>query len=417
MDVNFPSNPQINDVFTKGDRSWRWTGVYWRAFSTTVGYTGSQGEQGIPGEFAALGYTGSQGDPGTGFNFSGSVTTELGLPDPYLGEINDLYLVEETGFLWIWDGTSWIQLGRFTGYTGSAGEPGPAGGFTGSQGVVGSLGFTGSIGFTGSQGATGPSGGQGLRGFTGSQGDIGFSGSAGTGLDNWTVVTENYLATDGNRIIADTSLGTFVIVLPISPPVGTYVVLTDGNDWGLNPIVVSSNGASIEGFTEDLTIDIAGISIEFIWDGTQWQITATIGSAGIGVPEGGITGQVLAKISDDDYDTAWVSTAALSVARYVNLSIIGEIAPPTIGVARFYPVVPIIITKVNASVSLPPQGGPFTFSLLRNGVDIGAVFSIPIGSYKMTAVLTSIALQPSEYLTVNTSGSGSRDLHLKMEYI
>jgi len=44
MDVNFPNNPQINDVFTKGDRSWRWTGVYWRAFSTTVGYTGSQGE-------------------------------------------------------------------------------------------------------------------------------------------------------------------------------------------------------------------------------------------------------------------------------------------------------------------------------------------------------------------------------------
>jgi hypothetical protein len=390
MSINFPNNPQINDVFTRDDRSWRWTGVYWRAFSTTVGYTGSQGEQGIPGEFAALGYTGSQGNPGQGFNFTGAVPTEGDLPSSYQGLPGDLYLVEDTGFLWIWDGNTWGVLGRFTGYTGSRGEQGPAGGFTGSQGI------------------------QGLTGFRGSQG---FTGSAGTGLDNWTKVTENYLAQDGNRIIADTSAGSFVIVLPLSPPVGAYVVITDGNDWGTNPLVISSNGASIEGFTEDLTIDVASVSIEFIWDGTMWQITATIGSAGIGVPEGGTTGQILAKISDDDYDTAWVSTAALSVARYVNLSIIGEIAPPTTGVARFYPVVPIVITKINASVSLPPQGGSFIFRLLKNGVDTGTEFSIPAGSYRMTAVITSISLAPSEYLTVNTSGSGSRDLHLKMEYI
>jgi len=390
MSLDFPLSPTVGQSYVSGDRTWIWNGRYWRAASTTVGFTGSKGDQGIPGEAAAIGYTGSQGDPGSGFNFTGTVATEADLPVPYNGAVNDLYLVEATGFLWIWDGSSWGTLGRFTGYTGSRGEQGPAGGFTGSQGIQGPVGFRGSQGFT---------------------------GSAGTGLDNWTKVTQNYLAQDGNRIIADTSAGPFVIVLPLSPPVGAYVVLTDGNDWGLNPIVISSNGASIEGFTEDLVIDVAGVSIEFIWDGNQWQITATIGSAGIGVPEGGITGQVLAKISDDDYDTAWVSTAALSVARYVNLSIIGEIAPPTTGVARFYPVVPIIITKVNASVSLPPQGGAFTFRLLKNGIDIGTEFSIPAGSYRMTAVLTSISLAPSEYLTVNTAGSGSRDLHLKMEYI
>lgn len=398
-----------------------------------IGYTGSQGSLGFTG---SIGFTGSAstvpgftGSVGASIKILGLLALITDLPDEGLNFdnepliVNDSYVVEEDGNIYVWNGTEFINSGRIQGYTGSfgftgsRGEQGPAGGFTGSRGDTGFVGSKGDLGFTGSQGPIGFTGSQGIQGIVGFRGSQGFTGSAGTGLDNWTVVTENYLATDGNRIIADTSAGSFVIVLPISPPVGAYVVLTDGNDWGLNPIVVSSNGASIEGFTEDLTIDVAGISIEFIWDGTQWQITATIGSAGVGVPEGGTTGQVLAKISDDDYDTAWVSTAALSVSRYVNLSIIGEIAPPTTGVARFYPVVPIIITKVNASVSLPPQGGPFTFSLLKNGVDIGAVFSIPAGSYRMTAVLTSIALQPSEYLTVNTSGSGSRDLHLKMEYI
>lgn len=55
--VNFPNNPQVNDVFTVGDRTWKWTGTTWDAQVTleVVGPTGPQGEQGIPGEGVAPG--------------------------------------------------------------------------------------------------------------------------------------------------------------------------------------------------------------------------------------------------------------------------------------------------------------------------------------------------------------------------
>jgi hypothetical protein len=49
MAINFPSTPTLNQVYTSGDRTWTWNGRYWKATSTTVGYTGS------------LGYTGSAG--------------------------------------------------------------------------------------------------------------------------------------------------------------------------------------------------------------------------------------------------------------------------------------------------------------------------------------------------------------------
>jgi len=126
-------------------------------FTGSVGYTGSQG---IPGEFAALGYTGSQGYTGSGGTdgtsvaIVGTVASSANLPNPYNGDIGDGYITADTGNLWVWGGSSWTDVGRIVGYTGSAG---PAGGYTGSQGVPGGPGYTGSAGagFTGSAGVSG----------------------------------------------------------------------------------------------------------------------------------------------------------------------------------------------------------------------------------------------------------------------
>ena len=187
--INFPNDPVENQIYTKANRSWTWTGVYWKATSTTVGFTGSKGEssyisnnlppanpavgdrwfnttdglelvwtvdedssqwvevaasgfpgeigftgsQGIPGEYAAFGYTGSQGS-----GFTGSV-----------------------------------------GFVGSQGDAGPAGGYTGSSGGPGYSGSIGDIGYVGSSGYTGSSGAYAAVGFTGSIGGIGYSGSLG----------------------------------------------------------------------------------------------------------------------------------------------------------------------------------------------------------------------------------------------
>jgi len=788
MAINFPSNPQLNQTYTEGNRSWQWNGRFWQATSVTVGYTGSKGDQGdsikllgavatvndlpadssgLPGDAYVvsetgdlyvwdgfnwnnagriLGYTGSRGATGTSVRIVGSVNTSSELPIPHPGEIGDGYVVQDSGELWIWDGSSWGSIGRITG------DVGPTG-FTGSQGegiidaeIVGEdlivtyqdstqenlgrvLGYTGSRGLTGSSavikgsvateedlpgngrsfvyqspgfyyeidgisgqnptitvvrgrtytfnfesvtsthpialriaagnivpvpgttgndpenGVFGPGaivtyavpldaqssivyqcvnhptmvgtiqiidetvvnaigdgyivqstgdlwfwngeawnnvgkiiGDLGPTGFTGSKGDagqgildvdivnddlvvtysdstienlgrvVGFTGSEGLGLDPWIKITSDYTAESGNRLIADTTNGTFTLTLPPNPTLGSYVVITDGGDWGVNQLIISASGASIEGILNNIGLDIGGITLELLWDGDLWHITATLGTEGapgVGVPAGGTTGQVLAKASNADYDTAWVNqsggvggdigsfefngstmttsdsseividqnvridqnltmggdvipskdsyfdlgsptnkwrslyvssdtifindveltvnaqgqllvggslpasslssitaiddivissptvgqvlgftgsvwtnqnVSASQIARFINLTITGDITPPRTGTFRFYPPQSVLITKIYASISAQAQGGAFTFQLNKNGVDTGAVLSIPEGFFTMAPVTVSISVNSSDYLTVDVTGVGSRDLHIKLEY-
>jgi len=102
--------------------------------------------------------------------------------------------------------------------------------------------------------------------------------------------------------------------------------------------------------------------------------------------------------------------------RFVNLTIPGEIAPPRVGVARFYPPMAMQITQIFASMSLSPIGANFTFVLRKNGVSQGT-FTIPIGSFLMTPqAITPFQLAPTDYVTIDLTGSGGRDLHVKLKY-
>ena len=177
------------------------------------------------------------------------------------------------------------------------------------------------------------------------------------------------------------------------------------------------------------------------------------GSAGAGdavLPVGGQTGQVLKKASNNDYDATWedesggsdgtlaeltdvdVAAAtsgqilgytgsnwtALTVSqppRFINLTISGDISQRT-GQFRFYSPIALTITKIYASISVQAQGGAFTFVLNKNSIDTGAVLSIPEGSFTMAVVSTSITVSNSDYLTLDITGVGSRDLHVKLEY-
>lgn len=134
MAVNFPNSPITNQTYTVGNRTWQWTGVYWKAISTTVGYTGSKGESS---------YTTSPTPPA----------------NPVVGDrwFNTNYGIE---LVWTNDGdsTQWVEIAA-SGYIGLQG-------YAGSQGV---------IGYTGSQGP--PTGYTGSTGFTGSRGDTGYVGS------------------------------------------------------------------------------------------------------------------------------------------------------------------------------------------------------------------------------------------------
>jgi hypothetical protein len=108
----------------------------------------------------------------------------------------------------------------------------------------------------------------------------------------WTRVTTTYTATTNQQIIADTTGGSFTITLPSSPSAGNVVRITDGGNWANNNLTVARNGSTIEGGTDDLLVNLRGVTVELIYDGTTWHVTATAGGVGATGPTGptGATG-------------------------------------------------------------------------------------------------------------------------------
>ena len=109
-------------------------------------------------------------------------------------------------------------------------------------------------------------------------GDIVVSGGGGTAI-SWIKKTANYTAAVGEKIIADTTAGTFTITLPASPTTGDSVTIADGNNWATTNLTVARNGSTIEGLAENLTLDIKGIQVEFVYDGATWEVYAFTGPA------------------------------------------------------------------------------------------------------------------------------------------
>ena len=102
----------------------------------------------------------------------------------------------------------------------------------------------------------------------------------GGGGTFWISKTSNYTAQAFENIIADTSAGPFTITLPSSPVTGVIIQLTDGADWSANTLTVARNGSTIENINDDLLVTLKGITVQLIYSGTTWQVTATTGARG-----------------------------------------------------------------------------------------------------------------------------------------
>ena len=101
-------------------------------------------------------------------------------------------------------------------------------------------------------------------------------GATGTA---WTVKTANYTAVDGDRILADTvSVGAFTITLPASPTVGDEIRVRDSErNTETAAITVARNGSNIAGLAENLTIDINGADVTFVYASVSegWSVSST----------------------------------------------------------------------------------------------------------------------------------------------
>jgi hypothetical protein len=168
-----------------------------------------------------------------------------------------------------------------TGAQGATGVTGPSGsaGVAGPTGPTGPVGPTGPTGPTGATGTVGPTGPTGLTGPTGPTGPSGPTGATGA-VPGWTKITTTYTASTNQQLIANTANGAFTVTLPAGPSVGNIVKITDGYDWTANNLTVAGNGSTIEGSINDLLIDIKGVTVELIYDGSTWQATATLGIQG-----------------------------------------------------------------------------------------------------------------------------------------
>jgi microcystin-dependent protein len=128
-----------------------------------------------------------------------------------------------------------------------------------------------------------------FEGYTTEWGAIG--GAGGGGLE-WILKTTTYTSSSTEAIIANTSGGAWTLTLPASPSTGDYIQLLDGADWAANNLTVARNGQTIEGDASDLVMDISGVAVDLVFDGTTWQVTAQVGGQG-GSFSGTPTGSVL----------------------------------------------------------------------------------------------------------------------------
>lgn len=163
-----------------------------------IGLTGATGAQGAIGPQGATGATGPQGATGadgTSINILGTVANCAALPNAGANVNGDLYILDAddaacggvAGDGFVWDGTTWLNIGPLRGpqgiqgVQGAQGLQGPQGlkGDQGTQGIQGEQGLIGQTGLQGEQGPIGPIGPQGVIGPTGLQGPVGAQGLRG----------------------------------------------------------------------------------------------------------------------------------------------------------------------------------------------------------------------------------------------
>ena len=166
----------------------------------TNGADGAPGTNGANGADGANGAQGVAGADGTSITILGEVADCTGLPNAGANTNGDLYILDAddaacsygpglAGDGYVWDGTTWLNIGPLRGPQGTQGVTGT----DGTDGADGTNGNDGAAGTAGAAGTDGVDGVQGAQGIQGNQGIQGPPGSLGPGTKNsiplWTTTT------------------------------------------------------------------------------------------------------------------------------------------------------------------------------------------------------------------------------------
>ena len=95
-------------------------------------------------------------------------------------------------------------------------------------------------------------------------------GIATPGLRNWFIITENYTAINGDRIVIDATSG-LEVTLPVNPSLSDEVYFMDANgDFATTLPVIKRNGQNIMRLAEDLTIDVNNAGFRLVYTNSSW---------------------------------------------------------------------------------------------------------------------------------------------------
>lgn len=91
----------------------------------------------------------------------------------------------------------------------------------------------------------------------------------------WYYTSTNYTATNGDRLLIDTSATTLTIYLPILPSIGDTIQFIDhSGTFASNNATFGRNGQKIMGLSEDLIVDVSFAANYLIYTGSDqgWKI-------------------------------------------------------------------------------------------------------------------------------------------------
>ena len=98
---------------------------------------------------------------------------------------------------------------------------------------------------------------------------------------SYVAKTANFTVSNLQGVLANTSGGVFTVTLPASPTLGDQVIIADaGGAFGTNNCIAGRNGSTIEGASSDLNLNIDGVSVQFVYSGTTWEVYAQVGGNG-----------------------------------------------------------------------------------------------------------------------------------------